>query len=939
MPCATPCKNCDRKGLPILFTRYGAAYSARAAGMNVLGALQPDAKKSKFKEPNGVHIQTALYSVRMLRPGYLYVCVERPGAIKWQGFTVHPHGYLNEFEVMFPAGAQSHPACEVQVRGANASMVWIADAKRVKKVWYMFHPDPIDPAHLLKEIQPNLDKYMQSFDAAGWAKGSNTGQKNTCAPEQLKSQVLEFAALSDEKAQTVGCEQHYGLMGTSVQERGWGNYEAEEIIIPPVSPKPVGLGLGAGGLGPKWAPAAVPLIPAAPVVTRVTRKQPAYAHAHGGRLNRMVEFLNKYKGAVVACEDPIGIAQELSLHHLSAAIPYVDWLKETDSKGVSNQWKQAASESIKTLKNALSQKTVRAYDEATERLKIEAERRGRGTGPFVGAHKTLPDGSTAYYVKDLGAPRRQELQNQIDARNKNREHAVGADLTSARALSQIAQYCNLPAREQFDALHTSRLKARDDLMDQIAADLQAWLKADAFTAKALGRYSAKAGIETGDGARCAGQLCAILLQMDNAPKGRQWYAALDVFTPGQKNLVWRMLSLNNAQISAELNSALDGVAQALPPAGLSQGAQDKAAQEKTEAAYIAALAKLTQTLAASDKINSHWADLKKAGLPTPIRVQAAAELAPILYDSPVAVVLSAVMARFKALPESRGERLIAQAQLALLARGLGKQAAAFIKRQAARAQASAATSASTSTAGIEKAIGQQISAVSGKDMRVSNVLLGLNALAILPALANAKTKGDARTSTALLGAMASLVGGVRQWRADVYEKALFKNLPELVETTHRAGMSQVTQAELLALKAGAARYVAAGAAVGVAWDAVDGGKAAQEKERALAWAYFGRMGSGGATIFGVIVGARYFTAPLWLLRLNLVTLIATIALTEVISRLKGDAWANWLQAQPFRADLIHLKDAPQTATQNTKLLYKSEQEMMDKLADALAEME
>jgi hypothetical protein len=46
---------------------------------------------------------------------------------------------------MFPDEAKSHPACQVEFRPANMSMVWIQDAKRVKKVWYMFHPDPIDP--------------------------------------------------------------------------------------------------------------------------------------------------------------------------------------------------------------------------------------------------------------------------------------------------------------------------------------------------------------------------------------------------------------------------------------------------------------------------------------------------------------------------------------------------------------------------------------------------------------------------------------------------------------------------------------------------------------------------------------------------------------------------------------------------------------------------
>jgi hypothetical protein len=78
-------------------------------------------------------------------------------------------------------------------------------------------------------------------------------------------------------------------------------------------------------------------------------------------------------------------------------------------------------------------------------------------------------------------------------------------------------------------------------------------------------YSDKPGKEDSDGARCAGQLCAILLQIDSTPKGRQWFAGLDPFQPDKKNLVWRMLSLNNAGISQELHAALAQLTHALPP--------------------------------------------------------------------------------------------------------------------------------------------------------------------------------------------------------------------------------------------------------------------------------------------------------------------------------------------------------------------------------------
>ena len=51
------------------------------------------------------------------------------------------------------------------------------------------------------------------------------------------------------------------------------------------------------------------------------------------------------------------------------------------------------------------------------------------------------------------------------------------------------------------------------------------------------------------------------------------------------------------------------------------------------------------------------------------------------------------------------------------------------------------------------------------------------------------------------------------------------------------------------------------------------------------------------------------------------------ALTLAIGKLKGDAWANWLQAQPFHQ------------ASSRKIPHKSEKETMSKLANALAEIE
>ncbi len=922
MTCESPCDNCNRQGLPILFTRYAAAYSARTRGMEALSTVRPAGELQE--KPGHVALATALYNVRMLRPGCLYLLIDIAGEKRWEGYAVHPHGYLTAFPVEVPESAKAHAACARDARQANASMVWVQDAVGVENLWYMFHPDPIDPEHLKKVIQAHPSQYMQSFNVAGWVNGSNN-QKDTCKPAQLNSQVMEFAALAREDLQAVGNEQHFGLMGSTPQERGWGSYREQRN----------GRHFGETAGGAATGPAVGPYV--------VTVENPPYAEKHGPRLEGMRKFLLEHKGAVIACEDAIGIAQELSLHHLTAAIPYMDWLRVTDDKGVSNRWKQAASESIRTIRSALAKKTVEAYDDDTERLRNTQEAM---SSAYPGAYGTQsvklrrPDGSyEEVSVQELNRRRQDELQARIRSRESEWEKAREA--ASQKALVRTDAFCDMVTLEGFDKLHVTELENRDQLMDKIAADLQGWLAADALIEKALGRYSEKPGAENSDGVRCAGQLCAILLQIDSAPKGRQWYGSLDLFTPHKRNLVWRMLSLNNAAISAELQAALAPLTGALPPVGAeAQSAEENARSQKAYASALAALGGMSKTLAAADKLNSELATLGDSGAKAAQRLQAALQVGTVMMDSPHAVLATAVVARFKALPVIEAEKLIAKAQVLLLAQGLGKQAVAFAKKQEAAALTGrAAKQARYTQRGIEKALKGQISEVSGQGMRLPTVLLTLNALAILPAMARARTRGDARTTSELLGTLAGLMGSMRQWRADLYESAIYKRVPDLVHKTHRASVLAATEAELLSMKSGAAKFVVAGAVVGVVWDAVDGDTARTERETALAWAYFGRSVVGGVAIGTTLVGARYLAPPLWLVRTNLITLIASGALTYAIGRLKGDAWVNWLRAQPFRISKIPSTGEKQAPLENKKTPFKSEEEMMQKLADALAEMD
>lgn len=929
MPCPSPCSNCERKGLPILFTRYAAAYSAREAGMAELRRLQPGGQLDA--QPGGVAIQTALYGVRMLRAGYLYLLVERAGLMpEWQGHVVNPHGHLSEFNIRHPQTAKANPACETDMRGATKSMVWIPDAQRVEGLWVMFHPDPIQYSRL-GQIEGKRDAYMQKFDVAGWVKGSRS-QKHTLEPARLDSQVLEFAAVANRAVQTVGNEQHFGLMGITPQERAWGNYleQRKGRHFAPVRNET----RDANGQASVTDTGAVTGMSTGTHV--VLTHQVDYEQGHGKRLKNMADFLTQAKGAVVVCDDPIGIAQELSMHHLTAAIPYMAWLRETDSAGVSNHWKQAVSEAVGTIERALSKAYLQAYDELTDNMARSGDA-VRQSYPGSDSHRLVRvrragGGYEDITVQELNRRRAQALEEAVGARQSDRRLlGVGGVDGAGRALTQ--PHIDRAALQAFDQFHLGRLKARDELMDKIAADLQAWLKADALLDRALGRYDDNAPIDSGDGIRCAGQLQAILAQVASAPKGRQWYAQLDLFTPAKKNLVWRMLSLNNAPISTELQGALAALSQPLTVELLT--AQDQSVRHKAWSDLGSAIGQMSKTLGAADKVGKELDTLGGQRLPgTGNRGDSYVAMGKALNDGPLGILFVALVAWLKGRPPMQREQALAKAQALTLAHGLGTSAARYVQAQQGHG-------AGQYLADVFKhELGQTLPPMAqakGAAMRVSQVQFGLSALALVPTLANLPNKADKlRALLEAAGGIAGVVGSYRQSAVDRYDKFVFAAVPDITVEVDKAKdyrlghlnqakeLNSASAEDLRTLKAGAARWVVAGAVVGVVFDAADGAKAWKEDEIKLAAAYGMRALAGAGTIAGTIVGVRYFTAPLWLTRANLYLAITTVVLSAAIDLLKGQAWANWLQAGPFRK------------AESKKIPYKSEQETLDQLAEVLS---
>lgn len=960
MPCTTPCSNCSRQGLALLFVRYAAGFSATARGMAVLRALQPTGRLKA--QPGRVAMKTVIPGVRMLRPGFLYLRVARVGLTpEWQGYVVHPHGYLASFDPHLPEHAKANPACEVQTRGAIMSLVWIQDAKTVTDLRYMFHPDPVSWRHLKEHIEPNRDKYMQRFDVAGWVKGA-TAQNDTCLPHELSSRVLEFAALEDLDAQAVGCEQHYGLMGTHGAERDWGDYSEARYgrHFEPVRHEL----RDAEGAVTVTDQGAAPGMAIGPYVAQVRNVR--YENRHGPRLKKMMDLLVEGKGAVIACEDAFGMAQELALHHLTAASEYVAWLGEVDpadtmNPKVTNAWKQAASECIGTVEAAIYKRAMRVYDDKTEKLRETRDVLGhRHPYPVGSVMQRGPDGSLHEVpVKDLEARNKEALDSQISARESDRRFI--SDAESARALRDTQAHYDVAALRRFDGEHLAQVKARDKRMNAITEDLIAWLNAPSFLESALGRYDrTPQGISTGDSARCVGQLCAILEPMDSSPRGRQWYAQLQIFDVHPRNLLWRIATLNNEQISDELLRVMDRIHNTVPPAIVMegvQGAEENARRQQAWAAMGAALAQIPKTLEGSQTIIDEVDKVLDGNTSLLQKFKSLQKIAETARKNVHTIWCVALVEAVKKAPVSQFERWLARGQVLTLAHGLGEKAINYVReeeRQIAEEMRAAGTSPAYSNkrnpepgsrawnrkyeyqqeklqARTEKIV-TQLGDSSIQGMRIPSALAIFQMFSLLPVLGRtASRQDDPRAGSQAAGEIATATGMLKNWRTDFYEKNILEEI-KAKGLPHKwsAELGKASSLRLTAMKIGAAHWVAAGTVVGVTWDILDGAKAHREEKLLLQYAYYGRaITSAGSVVSGLAVAYKFKNARLIFLcmRINIYLTIASLFVSYVIDEIKEKEWIGWLEAGPFRKSSSKVEP------------HRTEELMLRSLGNAIADLE
>lgn len=549
MPCQTPCNPCQQLGeLPILFTRYAAVFSADPRRKAALKTLAPSAP---FLAPS-VPLKTgAGYAVRMLRHGVLYVLIERAGKKTWTGYLVHSHGYLTPFNPVLTPVPESpgNPACEVNVRGANKSLVWIADPKGVDKLWYFFSPDPVLP-DVLGTLATSPQK-LHHLDVAGWV-SSCMPTPHTCMPDELPARVGEWAALTKKDVLEGLNEQIYGVMGIATSEQQYGKgeipvYSNSVLKKNTTAPPPQDIfsadnPLGAWEKTDRLAPGTLP----------------AYAEVHGTRLANIAKTLagetgnsRRPMGMVATCDDAIGIAQELSHWRNKAYKDLIDWGDVVEDKPAGNRQSRktrfevasawARMEAQFRLKRiAMTTRVVALGAGVSDRPRIESE--------MTDAEKRGPFQGRAFKTRDEYEQWQADLDRKTEIRTGPLADQRWAGYVAALDIGEMTR-----VREAY----AKGAGAFEELAATRAPDALAWIDSLALQ-EALALYNGNGRHDTLQGINLAAQINGILEGFGGGGEScvnRLMTWAQD-YQDNPKNLLWRGYLMNQIDAQSTFDAAM-----------------------------------------------------------------------------------------------------------------------------------------------------------------------------------------------------------------------------------------------------------------------------------------------------------------------------------------------------------------------------------------------
>jgi len=186
--CKTKCPMCDKRGLPVLLTRYVIA-PVEAHARQVSG----DFAVSR-NIPLGDH---AIYTQRLLRSGYLYVHDEKQK--KWEAYFVSPDAYL--MPIALPAEDRLTPTvtgnpeeirpCSRNASATVAGCITISSPEKAGIVWLAFSDVEWTSGVLaLHQEATYRAKHMRAFDVKKWL--ASTKHAHAGKVDQVASVVAEY---------------------------------------------------------------------------------------------------------------------------------------------------------------------------------------------------------------------------------------------------------------------------------------------------------------------------------------------------------------------------------------------------------------------------------------------------------------------------------------------------------------------------------------------------------------------------------------------------------------------------------------------------------------------------------------------------------------------------------------------------------------------------
>ena len=194
------CKMCNRKGLPLLLTRYAIAPKiSKAPEMKDDGVFKVTKDGTSFVPLDS----DTIYTQRLLRAGYVYVydpirkTVDgRPNP--WQGYAVNVKGYLTPFRVdddlrYIPKIANEDIPCDPWVSGMLARCISVETPEKSRTIWIGFS-DTLWTKNVLDEHENKAtrDRHMRSFNPKTW--WDSEKHNHTCRLEECDKYVVEMAA-------------------------------------------------------------------------------------------------------------------------------------------------------------------------------------------------------------------------------------------------------------------------------------------------------------------------------------------------------------------------------------------------------------------------------------------------------------------------------------------------------------------------------------------------------------------------------------------------------------------------------------------------------------------------------------------------------------------------------------------------------------------------